>query len=151
MEWTNTKNIGPIAYTAVLFDGQPLNIRADGCRVLWKPSVFQGNGSEKKVNICLSDVSDSIEYIRNLEKELGDNLISVIKDNHLKCKINLDTVCTYDSDNNRVECVDSWENLLINACIHIKGKWSSRNACGLQVQVTDIQILGKHERKNPFI
>ena len=74
-----------------------------------------------------------------------------MRDDYIKCKINLKYVTIYDKDNNKINDTElDWTNLRCHALIHLKGKWESKTSTGLQVECTDLQILDKDVVLSPF-
>ena len=144
MEFTRCIQKGPIKFYST---AQPTNIRADSCKILWKPSVYGGDGTELNCNICMSNLDDDVKNdILDLERRcLNENFISCVKNDYVKCKIKLDKVELYDIDNKRIQKIDDWENLLVNVMLKISGKWESKTQSGLCINVVAMQIVGKQQ------
>ena len=51
----------------------------------------------------------------------------------------------YDINNNKINDIEDWENLHANIVLEFKGKWESKDKCGLSINVTALQIIGKAE------
>ena len=87
MEFTRCIQKGPIKFYGT---ARPINIRADNCKILWKPNIFGGDGTELNCNICMTNLNETvINNILDLEKKcLTENHISCIKNDHVKSKIN---------------------------------------------------------------
>ena len=150
MEFTRCIQKGPIKFYGT---ARPINIRADNCKILWKPNVYGGDGTELNCNICMTNLNETvINNILDLEKKcLAENHISCIKNDHVKTKINLGKCEFYDINNNKIYNIEDWENLHANVMLEFRGKWESKDKCGLSINVTALQIIGKAEKVSPFI
>ena len=89
------KQVGSTAYT-------PLPrwevFRVDDAMILYEPNVYQGDGTENRVNICISS-PDLIAQMQEYEKELDGNVCTCIKEKdptHVKAKIFWDRVRFFD-------------------------------------------------------
>ena len=144
-EWSETSRAtGNVTFTACSRDGQPIAWTLEGVRVPFEPSVFGGDGSETRVNICFSDVSDEIKAQLTAMEQSIHATTSCIKEDRLKCKISRDKVRTYDASKTRCELPDTMRDWTVNARVHLRGKWATRQGCGLSLEVTDLQL--KHQQ-----
>ena len=130
--------------------------RADGAKILWQPGVYQGNGSENRVNICIQS-EEASEMLSGYEDCLEGNLCSVVKDcgnmYYVRAKMQWDKVHFFNAENERVSKPPTLAGYNCNVMFHIKGKWASHGQVGLSVEVTDIQLLEPEETdyKSPFL
>ena len=109
-------------------------------RVAYEPSVFQGTGEERRVNIVL-EVDDKItDAIKEMETQLGQDAHSCINGRLVKCTLNKDSVKIYDADGTPAKAPPLWRGMKINASLNIKGKWSTRTQSGLCIDVQHIQL-----------
>ena len=68
MEFTRCIQKGPIKFYGT---ARPINIRADNCKILWKPNIFGGDGTELNCNICMTNLNETvINNILDLEKSV---------------------------------------------------------------------------------
>jgi hypothetical protein len=148
--WGTSIKKGPINFTSASFEKKPIKILMKNCKIIYKPNVYQGDGSETRLNLCLAE-SGCEEQIKNAETQLDGNVSSCVRDDYIKCKINLKYVTIYDKDNNKINDTElDWTNLRCHALIHLKGKWESKTSTGLQLECTDLQILDKDVVVSPF-
>ena len=149
--WGKSIKKGPITFTPATFDGEPIKIVIEDARVLFTPNVYKGDGSETRLNLCLKESGLGAIKIEQFESSLGDNVCSNIKEDYIKCKIDLTNLSLYDIENKILLDKDiDWVNLRVNALIQVKGKWESKTQVGLQLQCTDLQILPNEEKISPF-
>ena len=149
--WGKSVKRGPIIFTPCSLDNEPIKILIEDCHVLFTPNVYKGDGTETRLNLCLQESGSGAIKIEHHESQLEGDICSVVKENYIKCKINLNDLSLYDKQNKKVKNSDvDWVNLRCNAIIHIKGKWESKSQIGLQVDCTDLQILPQNEKKSPF-
>ena len=53
--WGKSIKKGPITFTSATYDGEPIKILIEDCRVLFTPNVYKGDGSETRLNVCLKE------------------------------------------------------------------------------------------------
>ena len=140
-QWSeNSRKTGNVIFTACSLDGKPFNLMLEEARVPFEPSAFGGDGSETRLSICFSGVGDETKkQLAAMEESIGAST-SCIKDDLLRCKINLDKVRTYDASKKRIEIPKSMRGWSVNAMVHVRGKWVTRQGCGLSLEVTDLQF-----------
>ena len=139
---------GPTVFTPL----QPwINFRISNAKILYQPNVYQGDGSENRVNICLES-DEATQQILEYEKHLNGNICSCIKEDHVKAKLSWDTVRFFDITGDKTERPQMLAGYLVNVVFRIKGKWSSHQQTGLSLEVSDIQLLQPRETENscPF-
>jgi hypothetical protein len=140
-EWSETSRAaGNVTFTACSRDGQPIAWTLEGVRVPFEPSVFGGDGSETRVNICFADVSEEIKAQLTAMEQSIHATTSCIKGECLKCKISRDKVRTYDASKTRCDLPETLRGWTVNARVHLRGKWATRQGCGLSLEVTDLQV-----------
>ena len=148
--WGKSIKKGPITFTPATYDGEKITILIENARILFTPNVYKGDGSETRLNLCLkSDLGATKIEIH--ESSLGNDVCSNIKEDYIKCKIDLNTLSLFNEENKKIDSKDiDWINLHCNALIHVRGKWESKTQVGLQLQCTDLQILRDEEKTSPF-
>ena len=96
----------------------------EDCRVLFTPTVYKGDGSETCLNLCLKESGLGASKNQIHESSLQGNVCSNVKEDYIKCKIDLNNLSLYDIENKNSDNKDiDWMNLRCNALIHVKGKW----------------------------
>ena len=149
--WGKSVKKGPIVFTPATYDGEPITILIEDARILFTPNVYKGDGSETRLNLCLKESGLGSTKIEIHESSLGDDVCSAVKEDYIKCKIDLNTLSLFNQENKKIDSKDiDWINLRCNALIHVRGKWESKTQVGLQLQCTDLQILEDEEKTSPF-
>ena len=125
---------------------------AKNATILYQPGVYGGDGSENRVNICISS-EDSIQKLTNYEACLTGNKCSCIKGNHIKAKLSWDKVRFWDLTNERAEKPANLAGYRVNLVFCIKGRWNSMGQNGLVLECTDIQCIEARETETmcPFL
>ena len=61
-------------------------------------------------------------------------------------------VCVYNKERRTVEAPLKYANWTCNVIVKLTGKWQTPdgNACGLNLQATDVQMLQPDQRECPF-
>ncbi len=133
----------------------PIEMRLLEVRIPWEPSSFVEDSDRKNVYFELKDTA-IIEFLRhqeNMLEEEGGLLNSCLaKHGLLRCKINVKQVCVYDKERRTVEAPLKYANWTCNVIVKLIGKWQTPdgNACGLNLQATDVQMLRPYQRECPF-
>ena len=149
--WGKSVKRGPTTFTPCTKDEKPIKILIENCHVLFTPNVYKGDGTETRLNLCLQESGIGASKITQYESFLDGDICSAVKENYIKCKINLNNLSLYDIDNKKIDNNDiDWVNLRCNAIIHIKGKWESKTQIGLQLECSDLQILPHIQKISPF-
>ena len=141
-DWSeNSRKTGNVTFTACSLNGKPFQLLLEEARVPFEPSAFGGDGSETRLGICFSGVSEELKgQLAAMEESIGAST-SCIKDDLVRCKINMERVRAYDASRKRVEIPKSLRGWTVNAMVHLRGKWCTRQGCGLSLEVTDLQLL----------
>jgi hypothetical protein len=151
-DWASTsqKN-GSVSFTACSFGGKPIVLKAENARIVFEPSVYGGDGSELRKNICFTNVPDDImANVQAMEGSL-ESPCSCAKEDLLKAKVSFDKVRIFDASRNRTGPPETWRGWEVNAMIRVRGKWETRTQCGLCLELTDIQLLREaNEATCPF-
>ena len=71
------------------------------CKVLFTPSVYKGDGSEVKLNLCLEESGLGAIKIEQFESHLDGDICSAAKENYIKCKIDLTKKSLYNTGNKK--------------------------------------------------
>ena len=131
------------------------SFRVNNCIVLYEPGVYQGEGTENRVNICVKS-DEVISKILEFEKCLSGSICSCVKGEgelqHVKAKLIWDKVRFFDLENERVNKPPKLAGYLCNLMFNIKGKWASHGQVGLSLEVSDLQLVEPRELdyKSPF-
>ena len=133
---------GSVSFTACSCEGKPILMKLENVRVAFEPSVYGGDGTELRKNICFTQVQDDImAAVRGMEESLESPACSCVKDDLLKAKVSLERVKVFDASKNRTEPPKIWRGWEVNAMVRIRGRWETRTQCGLCLELTDIQLL----------
>ena len=132
------------------------SFRVDKAKIIWQPGVYNGDGTENRVNICFQS-SDGEVAIHEYEKYLSGKVCSCIKGDeglrHIKAKMAWDKVRFYDEHTNKLSKPPiSLAGYTCNVMFAIKGKWQASGQNGLSLEVTNIQLLEHMEEEHecPF-
>ena len=133
----------------------PIEMRLMGVRIAWEPSSFVEESDRKNIYFQLNDatVREFLMHQENMLEEEGGLLNSCLaKHGLLRCKINVKQVNVYDKDRRTVEAPLKYANWTCNVIVKLIGKWQTPdgNACGLNLQATDVQMLRPYQRECPF-
>ena len=141
-QWSkNSCKAGNITFAACYVDGKPLHVTFEEARILFEPSCYRGDGSEWRLTICFSGASEQIKKELAAMEETTGATSSRLKDNSIRFKINTDKVRSYDPAKKRIESSNSMRGWTVNAQVHVRGKWQTRQGTGLSLEVTDLQFL----------
>ena len=147
------KQVGATAYTPC---PKWTSFRIDGATILYEPGVYQGDGTENRVNLCVRS-EEGVERLLEYEESLTGSVCSCVKGEgetqHVKAKLLWDRIRFFDMSNARVSRPPTLRGFRCNLIFAIKGKWTSHGQTGLSVEVSDIQLLEPQEEdyKSPFI
>jgi hypothetical protein len=119
------------------------------CEILYEPSVFQGTGAETRLNIVIRAPESATRALRAIEEAiLPSGYLSCVRDGAIRAKIDVTKARFYDLHDEEVPPPESFCQKC-NAVVEIKGTYSTRQASGLLIEVTALQ-LGGAKRENPF-
>ena len=140
--WADTsRKAGNVAFTACNLNGKPFHLMLDNVRVPFEPSCYQGDGTETRLAICFSGADEEIRtQIAAMEESIGATS-SCLKDDMIRCKISTDRVRCYDANKARIETPKSMRGWSVRAQLHLRGKWATRQGCGLSLEAADLQFL----------
>ena len=132
--------------------------RVDNATILWEPGVYQGEGTENRVNCCVKS-DEAVSKLLDSEKCIvgpaavcscvkGENELQ-----HIKAKLSWDKIRFFDMENERVNKPPKLAGYCCNLIFNIKGKWASHGQVGLSLEVQDIQLVEPKELdyKSPFV
>tara|TARA_Y100001968_G_scaffold177018_1_gene162176 strand:- start:2218 stop:2697 length:480 start_codon:yes stop_codon:yes gene_type:complete len=144
-DWSRTsKKTGNVTFTACSSGGKPLLLKLENVRVAFEPSVYGGDGTEVRKNICFKNVSEDLRNtILAMETSLAFNppVCSAIKDDLVKAKVSMDKVRIFDDAREIIDAPKNWRGWEAHAIIQVRGRWETRTQCGLSLELTDIQLL----------
>ena len=143
MQWSeNSRKTGNVTFPACSLDKKPFQLKLGEVRILFEPSCFQGDGTEKRLTICFSGADESLKkQLADMEASI-DATTSCLKDDVVRCKINIDSCRCYDeTKRSELHIPPSMRGWTVNAQVHLRGKWATRQGCGLSLEVTDLQFL----------
>ena len=132
------------------------SFRIDDAIILWEPGVYQGEGSENRVNICIKS-DEGVAKLLEYEKSLSGSVCSCVKGEdefqHIKAKLVWDKIRFFDVAHERVDKPPKLTGHSCNIIFNIKGKWASHGQGGLSLEVANIQLLEPKEpdTKSPFM
>ncbi len=133
---------GSVSFTACSSEGKPILLKLESVRIAFEPSVYGGDGTELRKNICFTKVQDDImATVRAMEESLESPACSCVKEDLLKAKVSLDKVKIFDASRNRTEPPKTWRGWEVNAMVRIRGRWETRTQHGLCLELTDMQLL----------
>ena len=141
--------------SVIVTPSDPIEMRLLEVRIPWEPSSFVEDSDRKNVYFELKD-SGVIAFLQHQEDMLteeGGLLNSCLaKLGLLRCKINVKQVCVYDTERRTVEAPLKYANWTCNVIVKLIGKWQTPdgNACGLNLQATDVQLLRPYQRECRF-
>ena len=133
----------------------PIEMRLLDVRIPWEPSSFVEDSDRKNVYFELKD-SGVIAFLQHQEDMLAEEggLLNscLAKPGLLRCKINVKQVNVFDNDRRTVDAPPKYANWMCNVLVKLIGKWQTPdgNACGLNLQATDVQLLRPYRRECPF-
>ena len=137
-----SQKVGNVTFTTCAnIDGKPVALRLTAVKVIWEPSAYGGDGTAVRKNICFTAGDEIAQAVTAMEEKLSGTVVSCLKGGTLRCKINMDKVRVFDAAKRRIEKPDLWRGWSVNAFVHVKGKWESRNSTGLSLECQDIQFL----------
>ena len=150
-EWSeNPRKAGNVTFTACSLDGKPMYILLEDVKIPFEPSAYGGDGTETRKSICFSGASEElVKRLTAMEECIGASS-SCIKDDLIRCKINMERVRTYDSNRNAVDTPKQWRGCNANVQVHVRGKWATRQSSGLSLEVTDMQFIETRDPPCPF-
>ncbi len=144
VDWSRTsRKTGSVTFTACSSAGKPLLLRLENTRIAFEPSVYGGDGTELRKNLCLTRVQDDILATVKAMEETLESPCSCVKEDLLKTKVSLDKVKIFDASRNRTEPPKTWRGWDVNAVVRIRGRWETRTQCGLCLELTDVQLLSE--------
>ena len=136
-------NARTVAFTAI---HPKLYVLAADATVLWEPSVYGGTGAEKRLNLVLKVSEPTCAVLKVMEEStLGaaQGICSAIRDDSIRCKIDIDELRYWDQDNVRTTAPNTLKGATVQAYMEIRGTWKSRTGTGLSLVCTDIQFRGE--------
>ena len=152
-QWSDRSyKAGAVTFTACSPEERPgtenFTLKLENVRIPFEPSCFQGNGSETRLTMCFSGVDEKLrQQLAAIEKDIGATTSCLKNEDLLRCKIKMDKVDCCDADCMRIELPKALRGCTVNASLWLRGKWSQGDgvACGLSLEVTQLQILEAQE------
>lgn len=119
------------------------------CEILYEPSVFQGTGAETRLNIVIRAPETATRALHAIEEAiLPSGYLSCLRENGaIRAKIDVTKAVFYDHEEEVPPPATFCQKC--NAVVEIRGTYSTRQASGLLIEVTALQ-LGGVKRENPF-
>ena len=109
-------------------------------KVKFHPSVYNANGTERRLNLLVETDQATRTKFQEIENSLGTNLTSMVKDEAIKCKIDMDTVRCYDAEHNSIEAPISWAARTVELRIEVRGTYKTNTNNGLADSCTDVRF-----------
>jgi hypothetical protein len=127
----------------------------------WPASVFDGDGTETHLNLCLKVPDTVVAMIRNLENRAqqqsgAKEFNSCLKDGEiLKTKVHVAgerCVRIWSAERKLVgaDMLRTVRNQQVNAVIAVRGVYQSGRSCGLMLETTDLLLGQQEEPAFPF-
>ena len=150
-QWSEeSRKAGNVTFTSCNIDGQAFQILFEDVKIPFEPSQFGGDGTETRRSICFSGATDdSRKQLASMEESIGATS-SCIKEELIRCKIDMDKVRCFDENRKLIENPKTLRGWNANVQVHIRGKWKTRQASGLSLEVTDLQLIEAREAPCPF-
>ena len=150
-QWSEeSRKTGNVTFTSCNVGGQPINLLFEDVKIPFEPSQFGGDGTETRRTICFSGAPDEVrKQLADMEGSIEASS-SCMKDELIRCKINMDKVRCFDENRKLIDTPKTLRGWNANAQILIRGKWKTRQASGLSLEVTDIQLIEAREAPCPF-
>lgn len=133
----------------------PLNpkehLLAPNAIVVWEPSVFGGDGTERRLNLVLRVADNVCNALRSIEHGAALDC-SVVKEDTIRVKIDTQECRVWGADHLPSNPPEQWKGAVVHAAIEVRGYWKSRKSTGLSVVCTDIQFVtdGRAPASSPF-
>ena len=134
----------------------PVDMRLMEVSIPWEPSSFVEDNDRKNVYVQFRDPTIRA-YLERQEESLsaeswGQISSCMAKEGMARCKISLRNVRAFDKDRCHYATPTKWSGLHCNVLIKLIGKWQTPDgsAMGLNLQVTDVQVLHMSIRECPF-
>lgn len=152
-QWSeSSRKAGSVTFTACSLDSKPFVFQLANVRIPFEPSCYQGDGTETRLTICFSGMDDAQlkQQLAAIEESIGATT-SCFKDDSstIRCKINIEKVRSYDAAKARIETPKAMRGWTVNANLHLRGKWSTHQGCGLSIEATDLQFLEEARDEPP--
>ena len=133
----------------------PIEMRLLDVRIPWEPSSFVEDSDRKNIHFELKnfEVLSFLQHQEDLLAEEGGLVNSCLaKAGLLRCKINVKQVHVFDKDRRTADAPPKYAGWMSNVLVKLIGKWRTPdgNACGLNLQATDVQLLRPYQRECPF-
>ena len=136
-------NTRTVAFTAI---NPKQYVLAAGATVLWEPSVYGGSGVEKRLNLVLKVSEATLAELQAIELAIlrdAPGICSVIREDSVRCKLDVDELRFWNADNVRAPTPESLKGAIVQAYIEVRGTWKSRTGTGLSIVCTDLQFSGE--------
>ena len=130
---------------------EPENFTLECARIVYEPSVYGGDGTERRKNIVFAISPSAVARVEKMETLIEtDRLCPCLKGDALKCKLNLDKTDVYDIDRKKIDFPEELRGRAVNALVSVKGKWHTKTQTGYTIDVVAIQLLDEPLRECPF-
>ena len=133
-----------------------IDMRMMEVRIPWEPSSFVEDNDRKNVYVELRDPIIRA-YLQRQEEHLntqtwGQISSCLAKEGLVRCKISLKNVHVFDKDRHVCTLPAKFGGLVCNVLVKLIGKWQTPDgsAMGLNLQMTDVQVLRAFEVECPF-
>jgi hypothetical protein len=115
---------------------------AKGARIVYEPSVYNGNGAEIRKNLVLAvdqTIRDQLTAIET-QLHLGPTLCFVVKSKTIRVKIDTDQVRLFDADHHQINPPEKWVHSNVEVRLEVRGTWRTATNAGISVCFTDIRF-----------
>ena len=134
---------------AVTYTSASGQLTVHNARIVFEPSSYDGSEQTRR-NVVLAIDEKTIDEIQSWETQVDKNrLSSALSQYGLRVKMHMDQVRVWQ-DQELCDMPAVLKNRHVNAVISLGGIWHTKKSGGLQLSLTDFQLLPEPEVKCPF-
>ena len=135
--------------TAITYTSASGQLTIHSARIVFEPSSYDGSEQTRR-NAVLAIDEKTIDEIQAWETQIDKNrLSSALSQYGLRVKIHMDQVRMWQNQE-LCEMPTVLKNRHVNAIISLGGIWHTKKSSGLQLNLTDFEMLPEPEIKCPF-
>ena len=134
---------------AVTYTSASGQLIVHNARIVFEHSSYDGSEQTRR-NVVLAIDEKTIDEIQSWETQVDKNrLSSALSQYGLRVKMHMDQVRVWQ-DQELCDMPAVLKNRHVNAVISLGGIWHTKKSRGLQLSMTDLQLLPEPEVKCPF-
>ena len=134
---------------AVTYTSASGQLTVYNARIVVEPSNYDGSEQTRR-NAVLAIDEKTVDEIQTWETQIDKNrLSSALSQYGLRVKIHMDQVIMWQ-DHELCEMPTVLKHKHVNAIISLGGIWHTKKSSGLQLNLTDFEMLPEPEVKCPF-